>query len=79
MIGQKVLYTVSLFNRIFSNKRLQEMKKIYLIFALATLMVTSSCYTTKTAGNSGKVPPGQAKKRVGAKSAKPFAPGQRKK
>jgi hypothetical protein len=56
------------------------MKKIYLIFAIATLMVTSSCYTTRTtAGNSGKVPPGQAKKKVGAKSAKSFAPGQRKK
>jgi hypothetical protein len=55
------------------------MKKIYLILALATIMITSSCYTTRTAGNSGKVPPGQAKKRYGTKSAKPFAPGQRKK
>jgi hypothetical protein len=55
------------------------MKNIYLIFALATLMFTSSCYTTRTAGNSGKVPPGQAKKRSGAKSAKSFAPGQQKK
>jgi hypothetical protein len=54
------------------------MKKMYLIFAMATIMVTSSCYTTRTAGNSGKVPPGQAKKKVGAKSAKSFAPGQRK-
>jgi hypothetical protein len=55
------------------------MKNIYLIFALATIMLTSSCYTTRTAGNSGKVPPGQAKKRSGAKSARSFAPGQRKK
>jgi len=77
--SERTFNTTNLFNGIFSNKRLQEMKKIYLILALATLMVTSSCYTTRTAGNSGKVPPGQAKKRVGAKSAKPFAPGQRKK
>ena len=34
---------------------------------------------TRTAGNSGKVPPGQAKKGTGSKSAKPFAPGQQKK
>jgi hypothetical protein len=55
------------------------MKKIYVIFAIATIMITSSCYTTRTAGNSGKVPPGQAKKRSGTKSARPFAPGQQKK
>lgn len=55
------------------------MKKIYLIFAITTLMLTSSCYTTRTAGNSGKVPPGHAKKKAGSKSAKPFAPGQQKK
>ncbi|GEM_PF-522846 len=55
------------------------MKKMYMLFAIAALMITSSCYTTRTAGNSGKVPPGQAKKKTGAKSAKHFAPGQRKK
>jgi len=42
-------------------------------------MIASSCYTTRTAGQSGKVPPGQAKKGTGSKSAKPFAPGQQKK
>ncbi|MNY28766.1 hypothetical protein D3C86_1627640 [compost metagenome] len=55
------------------------MKMTYLILAIATMMFTSSCYTTRTAGNSGKVPPGQAKKGTGSKSAKPFAPGQQKK
>jgi hypothetical protein len=55
------------------------MKITYLILAIATMMFTSSCYTTRTAGNSGKVPPGQAKKGTGSKSAKPFAPGQQKK
>lgn len=55
------------------------MKKIYIICAFSVLMIASSCITTQTAGRSGKVPPGQAKKRTGAKSAKPFAPGQRKK
>jgi hypothetical protein len=55
------------------------MKTRFLIFAISVMMITSSCYTTRTAGNSGKVPPGQAKKKAGTKSAKPFAPGQRKK
>jgi hypothetical protein len=55
------------------------MKITYLILAIATIMFTSSCYTTRTAGNSGKVPPGQAKKGTSSKSAKPFAPGQQKK
>jgi hypothetical protein len=30
-------------------------------------------------GNSGKIPPGQAKKMDGSQSAKPYAPGQQKK
>jgi hypothetical protein len=51
------------------------MKKIYLIFAMAILMLASSCYTARTAGNSGKVPPGQAKKRGGSRSARGYAPG----
>lgn len=55
------------------------MKKIYLIVATIAIMLTSACYTARTAGNSGKVPPGQAKKGTGSKSAKPFAPGQRNK
>lgn len=55
------------------------MKKIWLIgLFLATIGMTS-CYTTRTAGHSGKVPPGQAKKAAGTKSAKPFAHGQQHK
>jgi len=55
------------------------MRKVYLAFVVAGIVLASSCYTPRTAGNSGKVPPGQMKKAVGTKSAKPFAPGQRKK
>jgi hypothetical protein len=53
------------------------MKKICLL-AVITVMFTSACYAPRTAGNSGKVPPGQAKKYYGSKSARPFAPGQNK-
>jgi hypothetical protein len=59
-------------------KFISHMKKIYVILAIATIMISSSCSTMRTAGNSGKVPPGQAKKRSGTRSARPFAPGQRK-
>lgn len=55
------------------------MKKIYLVLGIASFLFFSSCYTARTAGNSGKVPPGQVKKGTGSKSAKPFAPGQQKK
>ncbi|WP_173003127.1 hypothetical protein [Chitinophaga sp. SYP-B3965] len=55
------------------------MRKLYLVLAVAGIMLASSCYTPRTAGNSGKVPPGQAKKAAGSQSAKPFAPGQQKK
>jgi predicted small secreted protein len=55
------------------------MKKIYFVFAISSFLFLTSCYTTRTAGNSGKVPPGKAKKAAGSKSAKPFAPGQQKK
>ncbi|WP_051692022.1 hypothetical protein [Pedobacter borealis] len=55
------------------------MKQIYLIVALSVMLLTSACYSIRTAGNSGKVPPGQAKKGTGSKSARPFAPGQQKK
>jgi len=51
--------------------------KILAAFILITFSL-ASC-TTYTSGNSGKVPPGKAKKITGSKSAKPYAPGQRKK
>jgi hypothetical protein len=46
---------------------------------LLSLVVLSSCVVHAPPGRSSKVPPGQAKKAYGAKSAKPFAPGQQKK
>nr|WP_295876491.1 hypothetical protein [uncultured Chitinophaga sp.] len=55
------------------------MKKIHLLLTAAAVLLFSSCYTVHTAGNSGKVPPGQAKKMTGSKSARPYAPGQQKK
>lgn len=55
------------------------MKNLSFLLLISGILLTSSCYTTRTAGNSGKVPPGQAKKATGSKSAKPFAPGQQKK
>jgi hypothetical protein len=55
------------------------MKNLIKVFTLCAIILSTGCYTTRTAGNSGKVPPGQAKKARGSKSAKPFAPGQRKK
>jgi hypothetical protein len=59
------------------------MRKLYTILALSGLLLFSACTTLQTAGRSGKVPPGQAKKynghKKGKKSAKHYAPGQRKK
>jgi hypothetical protein len=55
---------------------------------LSGILLFSSCHTMQTAGRSGKVPPGQAKKYNGQKkykgkkkgnSARYYAPGQRKK
>lgn len=55
------------------------MKKIYFLLCLSGIVLISACYTTVgTAGKSGKIPPGQAKKMTGSKSARPYAPGQNK-
>lgn len=54
------------------------MKMLSILMVSLSVLLFTSCYTTKTAGNSGKVPPGQAKKMTGSKSAKPYAPGQQK-
>ena len=54
------------------------MKTVNVLIAGALILLVSSCYTTRTAGNSGKVPPGQVKTATGSKSAKPYAPGQNK-
>lgn len=51
-------------------------KKLIIPILCIVATLFASCYAT--AGNSGKVPPGQVKKATGAKSAKPYAPGQNK-
>ncbi|WP_343533601.1 quinol oxidase subunit 4 [Pedobacter sp.] len=51
-------------------------KKLFIPVLCAVVTLFASCYAT--AGNSGKVPPGQVKKATGSKSAKPYAPGQNK-
>ncbi|MCD9576751.1 hypothetical protein [Flavobacterium soyae] len=47
-------------------------------FALLTLCI-ASCSIHHSHSSSGKIPPGQAKKMSGSKSAKAYAPGQQKK
>ncbi len=47
-------------------------------FALSTITTATSC-THKTYVVNKPLPPGQAKKLTGSKSAKPYAPGQQKK
>ena len=59
------------------------MKKVFYLLNILLIVSLTSCVIipakTGTAGNSGKVPPGQAKKATGSQSAKPYAPGQQKK
>lgn len=52
--------------------------RAYLLFALAATLIFGSC-TVYHDANGHRIPPGQAKKMYGTKSAKPFAPGQQKK
>jgi hypothetical protein len=53
-----------------SSKFALSLVAVTLIFSIAC---TRNVYVTKS------VPPGQAKKMTGSKSAKPYAPGQQKK
>ncbi|UUC46403.1 hypothetical protein [Flavobacterium cerinum] len=59
------------------------MKTATLLLAFSIALAVSGCSTTvHTTGNKNSdkpLPPGQAKKIYGTKSAKPFAPGQQKK
>ncbi|KIA92691.1 MULTISPECIES: hypothetical protein [unclassified Flavobacterium] len=52
--------------------------KYFFTIILLTLFV-ASCSIHTSSSNSGKIPPGQAKKMSGSKSAKNYAPGQQKK
>ncbi|MGK6349964.1 quinol oxidase subunit 4 [Parapedobacter sp. DT-150] len=55
------------------------MKRLLTMLTLSlTVLWLGSC-AVHTAGRSGKVPPGQAKKITGKKSAREHAPGQKKK
>ncbi len=61
-----------------TNNLLMKVSRIHLLLMLALGVLLGSCTVYHDA--SGKrIPPGQAKKIYGTKSAKPFAPGQRKK
>ena len=53
-------------------------KAMVLLSFMFGILVLSSC-TIHRQSNSGGLPPGQAKKVTGSKSAKPYAPGQQKK
>ncbi|KAF2514848.1 hypothetical protein [Flavobacterium foetidum] len=50
-----------------------------IVFSFLALSLNACSTHTHVATRSGKVPPGQAKKMSGEKSAKAYAPGQRKK
>jgi hypothetical protein len=54
------------------------MRTIIAAIVVFCLFIISSC-THKTHPQTGGLPPGQAKKVTGSKSAKPYAPGQQKK
>ncbi len=55
------------------------MKSIHkLIGIIFVVMLMASC-SAHTHANKNGIPPGQAKKITGAKSAKAYAPGQQKK
>jgi hypothetical protein len=54
------------------------MKRLAVSGTILLLMIASSC-TYHSHPQTGGLPPGQAKKVYGTKSAKPFAPGQQKK
>lgn len=49
---------------------------LVLLVMILSIFVLSACVHTHTVH---KIPPGQAKKMTGAKSAKQYAPGQQKK
>ena len=49
----------------------------YLFLLILTLSM-ASCVTINEQHKGKRIPPGQAKKMTGSKSAKPYAPGQQK-
>jgi len=59
-------------------RNLITMKRLILPGAFLFIIIASSC-SYESHPSRGGMPPGQAKKVYGTQSAKPFAPGQRKK
>ena len=54
--------------------------KIVPIVLLAIVLLLNACESTALVKSNGKdLPPGQMKKVTGSQSAKPYAPGQKKK
>ncbi|WP_336518188.1 quinol oxidase subunit 4 [Pollutibacter soli] len=60
-------------------KQLVVFKSLLKTFVLPLIIIGVLFSCTKNYHTSKNVPPGQAKKATGAKSAKQYAPGQRKK
>lgn len=61
-------------------KTLKHTKFVVIIMAVLFMSLSVvSCSTHVQSGGPKKVPPGQAKKMSGSKSAKAYAPGQQKK
>lgn len=52
--------------------------KIIKYLMISCILIITAC-SVHTTSHSGKVPPGQAKKMSGSKSAKAYSPGQSKK
>jgi len=52
---------------------------VILFVAISVLSCTTHTHSQSHGSSSKKVPPGQAKKMSGSKSAKAYAPGQQKK
>jgi hypothetical protein len=57
-------------------KSLSFMKFLFILFISFSL---TSCVTVNQNQKPKRIPPGQAKKMTGSKSARPYAPGQQKK
>lgn len=67
----------SICNYIFMRNTIRKYLLYLTVFAGVAFM--SSCATYSNGRGNNGLPPGKAKKIYGTKSAKPFAPGQRKK
>lgn len=67
-------------NKTMKTSKYTKYAVILLVIVFVILSVIScTVHTHSTASGSGKIPPGQAKKMSGSKSAKAYAPGQQKK